>query len=336
MTPYNTGKVKIGLLYTPPPPEHDEDACRLQAALLGNKPKRDWDGISIVMFVLAVVLLLFVDNADAATKLQKTYAAQLKCMKDVIYFEARGEGYAGKAAVANVVLNRAKSTAYPRDVCAVVYQNRQFSWTIDKSKHGVRVKHGKDIEAVASLALANLLNHSASFFVVEQAASRASDTRESILQNTNVCCVALNQIVGLSIAFGTKNNVAKLSNTCTTTKLCQACCRTLFVSTSFWSLQVRHNKQCDVGFLHKCSQLGHDFVNGLALVTVVLRRHNDGQVVKHNVATVHCLRHIPHTVDDVLNCSGTEVIEQEHAIGAECGVKGSLALFLHPFNIRQV
>jgi spore germination cell wall hydrolase CwlJ-like protein len=109
------------------------------------------------MFVLAVVLLLFVDNADAATKLQKTYAAQLKCMKDVIYFEARGEGYAGKAAVANVVLNRAKSTAYPRDVCAVVYQNRQFSWTIDKSKHGVRVKHGKDIEAVASLALANLL-----------------------------------------------------------------------------------------------------------------------------------------------------------------------------------
>jgi spore germination cell wall hydrolase CwlJ-like protein len=157
MTPYDTGKVKIGLLYTPPPPEHDADACRLQAALLGIKPKRDWDGISIVVFVLAVVLLLFVDNADAATKLQKTYAAQLKCMKDVIYFEARGEGYAGKAAVANVVLNRAKSTAYPRDVCAVVYQNRQFSWTIDKSKHGVRVKHGKDIEAVASLALASLL-----------------------------------------------------------------------------------------------------------------------------------------------------------------------------------
>jgi len=157
MTPYNTGKVKIGLLYTPPPPEHDADAYRLQTALLNINPKRDWDGVGIVIFVLAMVMLFFSADADAAPKLQKTYAAQLKCMKDVIYFEARGEGYAGKAAVANVVLNRAKSTAYPRDVCAVVYQNRQFSWTIDKSKHGVRVKHDKDIEAVASLALASLL-----------------------------------------------------------------------------------------------------------------------------------------------------------------------------------
>ena len=55
-TPYNTGKVRIGSAYVPKTkPYHDRDALRLQDALLGNKPQRDWDGAFIAAVVVVVV-----------------------------------------------------------------------------------------------------------------------------------------------------------------------------------------------------------------------------------------------------------------------------------------
>jgi N-acetylmuramoyl-L-alanine amidase len=54
-------------------------------------------------------------------------AAEL-CLATAIYFEARGESLAGQLAVAEVVLNRVASDAYPDDVCAVVTQRAQFSF----------------------------------------------------------------------------------------------------------------------------------------------------------------------------------------------------------------
>ena len=58
MNTYNTGKVKIGLLYTTPQvPHHDADALRLQRALLGERTRTDWDGIAIVVFTVAAVAL---------------------------------------------------------------------------------------------------------------------------------------------------------------------------------------------------------------------------------------------------------------------------------------
>jgi spore germination cell wall hydrolase CwlJ-like protein len=53
-----------------------------------------------------------------------TMAAEIKCLSEAVYFEARSEPEAGQAAVAQVVLNRAKSGLYPSSVCGVVYQNR--------------------------------------------------------------------------------------------------------------------------------------------------------------------------------------------------------------------
>lgn len=47
-----------------------------------------------------------------------------RCLAEAIYFEARSEPEAGQAAVAQVVLNRAKSGLYPASICGVVYQNR--------------------------------------------------------------------------------------------------------------------------------------------------------------------------------------------------------------------
>ena len=51
-------------------------------------------------------------------------AREQRCLAEAVYFEARSEPEAGQAAVAQVVLNRAKSGLYPSSVCGVVYQNR--------------------------------------------------------------------------------------------------------------------------------------------------------------------------------------------------------------------
>lgn len=46
-----------------------------------------------------------------------------RCLAEAVYWEARGEPELGQVAVAQVVVNRAVSGFYPRDICGVVYQN---------------------------------------------------------------------------------------------------------------------------------------------------------------------------------------------------------------------
>lgn len=83
---------------------------------------------------LLAMLLLLVSTATApANKVPPTFSARdVECLATNIYHEARGEGYLGGLAVAVVTLNRTKHEDYPRDICAVVYQKRQFSWTNNK------------------------------------------------------------------------------------------------------------------------------------------------------------------------------------------------------------
>jgi hypothetical protein len=58
-----------------------------------------------------------------------------RCLAEALYFEARGEGIEGQIAVAEVILNRVASTAFPATVCGVVRQagngGCQFSYTCD-------------------------------------------------------------------------------------------------------------------------------------------------------------------------------------------------------------
>ena len=68
---------------------------------------------------------------------------ELECMSKNIYFEAAMESTAGKLAVAQVTMNRVRSTHYPNTVCKVITQGRhykngfpvkdrcQFSWYCD-------------------------------------------------------------------------------------------------------------------------------------------------------------------------------------------------------------
>lgn len=53
---------------------------------------------------------------------------ELSCVATAVYFEARGEPFDGQLAVADVVLNRARSGRYPSTYCGVVKQPAQFSF----------------------------------------------------------------------------------------------------------------------------------------------------------------------------------------------------------------
>jgi hypothetical protein len=55
------------------------------------------------------------------------------CMAKNIFHEAGVEDRLGKYAVAQVTLNRMKSTRYPSDICHVVMDPFQFSWANDRS-----------------------------------------------------------------------------------------------------------------------------------------------------------------------------------------------------------
>ena len=67
----------------------------------------------------------------------ESYGRALDCLTTAVYYEAASESAAGQAAVAQVVLNRARHPAYPRTVCGVVFQGSerttgcQFSFTCD-------------------------------------------------------------------------------------------------------------------------------------------------------------------------------------------------------------
>ena len=65
---------------------------------------------------------------------------ELECLIKNVYYEARGEPYEGKVAVAKVTMNRVNHPSYPKTICGVVYQPKQFSWTIKPSKAKINPK----------------------------------------------------------------------------------------------------------------------------------------------------------------------------------------------------
>ena len=81
---------------------------------------------TIVLFIL--LLLTFSTPCKGATR------QDIICLAKNIYFEANDQSYIGQQAVAWVTLNRVYSGNYPNNICDVVFQYKQFSWTID-GKH---------------------------------------------------------------------------------------------------------------------------------------------------------------------------------------------------------
>jgi spore germination cell wall hydrolase CwlJ-like protein len=90
-------------------------------------------------------------------------ARQLDCLTQAVYFEARGETARGQAAVAQVVLNRVKSPAFPKTVCGVVFQGAathgcQFSFACDGSmRHELETAAWDRARRIAERALSGVV-----------------------------------------------------------------------------------------------------------------------------------------------------------------------------------
>jgi spore germination cell wall hydrolase CwlJ-like protein len=65
---------------------------------------------------------------------------QWRCLSEALYFEARGESVKGQFAVAEVIMNRVKSSRFPGTLCGVIKQGTgrkyqcQFTYTCDGYK----------------------------------------------------------------------------------------------------------------------------------------------------------------------------------------------------------
>jgi hypothetical protein len=87
-------------------------------------------------------------------------AREMACLARAIYYEARGEGYDGKVAVAQVVLNRARSKKWPSTICGVVHQGEargekcQFSYVCFDHLSQPSGELWDEAQTIAELAIA--------------------------------------------------------------------------------------------------------------------------------------------------------------------------------------
>lgn len=99
------------------------------AKQVAEKPKK------AVEAVPSTPKLMRYDNAFLAGMPAASGDAQWQCLAQAVYHESRGESLRGQFAVAEVILNRVDSPAYPGSVCSVVHQGGaggcQFSYTCD-------------------------------------------------------------------------------------------------------------------------------------------------------------------------------------------------------------
>ncbi|MEM9550178.1 MAG: cell wall hydrolase [Pseudomonadota bacterium] len=83
---------------------------------------------------------------------------QWRCLSEALYFEARGETVKGQFAVAEVIMNRVKSTRFPSTLCGVINQGTgkkyqcQFTYTCDGYKEVIA--EPKAFERVSKVARA--------------------------------------------------------------------------------------------------------------------------------------------------------------------------------------
>ncbi len=90
----------------------------------------------------------------------KPAPGSLDCLAAAVYYEARGESADGRAAVAQVVLNRTRRAGFPRSICGVVYQGAgdgacQFSFVCNGAMHSRREQGAwLDARRIAARALA--------------------------------------------------------------------------------------------------------------------------------------------------------------------------------------
>lgn len=90
---------------------------------------------TLILLAMAVIATHGITQAIAQEQIDQNLRAvtpaDFHCLQQNIYFEARNQSTLGMVAVAWVTLNRMDDDRWPGNVCKVVWQPRQFSWTHD-------------------------------------------------------------------------------------------------------------------------------------------------------------------------------------------------------------
>lgn len=81
----------------------------------------------------------------------------MMCLAAAIFFEARDQPLDGMRAVGNVVMNRVESSRWPDDVCRVVFQDKQFSFTHDGKSDNYR-KYNSTVADAKAVRIAETLS----------------------------------------------------------------------------------------------------------------------------------------------------------------------------------
>jgi spore germination cell wall hydrolase CwlJ-like protein len=101
----------------------------------------------VVLFI--ILLFAFSTPCKGSTK------QDIICLAKNIYFEANNQSYVGQQAIAWVTLNRVYSGDYPTNICGVVFQYKQFSWTIDGKHRNPRSVKKFSVALAAAISVYN-------------------------------------------------------------------------------------------------------------------------------------------------------------------------------------
>ncbi|MFZ2620210.1 MAG: cell wall hydrolase [Alphaproteobacteria bacterium] len=122
--------------------------------------------LAFIMLALAGVALWVMNPQSKADPMAQLVARD--CMARNIYHEARGEPLAGQLAVAYVVKARMADKRWRGDVCKVVFQKAQFSWTLQKHLRTADTRSWQQAEAVAEAALGQSWGMMRVYYILQQ------------------------------------------------------------------------------------------------------------------------------------------------------------------------
>ena len=162
------------------------------AAAVASNPYTDYIPTDRHAALTAPVHLTVAQPSPAEIATAKLLAER-RCLAEVMYYEARGEGISGQEAVAEVVFNRIHSSGFPTTICGVVYEGAhlkhacQFSFTcngdMNRPKNARAWAQAKFLAAkiiMGAIPLSGMTDDATSFHAVDVAPDWASQMQETV------------------------------------------------------------------------------------------------------------------------------------------------------------
>jgi spore germination cell wall hydrolase CwlJ-like protein len=110
-------------------------------------------------------------------------ATELRCLSENVFWESRGEELVGQYAVAEVTMNRMRSSEFPNSVCGVVHQRGAFSWTYRTElpePHGYEWRRAKAVAESVYDNIESPLDNGALFYQAIRGSPAWAATRQQV------------------------------------------------------------------------------------------------------------------------------------------------------------